>query len=98
MKISPDNLIYHDLIGLKVEVINSTDPTQIGVHGTVIDETKNMLIILKEDGKIKKIPKKNCIFKFYIPQVVIVNGKDITYDPAERLKRIQRRRVYASKY
>jgi ribonuclease P protein subunit POP4 len=98
MKITPDNIIYHELIGLKVEVIKSTDPTQVGVCGTVIDETKNMLVILEESGRIKKIPKKNCSFKFYIPQVVIVNGKDIIYDPAERLKRLQRRKVYVSRY
>lgn len=90
MKHTPSNLIYHNLVGLNVEVSSSTDPTQIGIRGIVIDETTNLLIISTADNKIKKIPKKNCIFTFFIPDPVVVRGKDIAYSPAERLKRIKR--------
>lgn len=90
MKHTPSNLIYHNLVGLNVEVNCSTDPTQVGIKGLVIDETKNMLIILT-NGKIKKIPKRNCTFTFFIPNPVVVEGEKIAHDHAERLKRIKRR-------
>ncbi|MEM1572960.1 MAG: ribonuclease P protein subunit [Candidatus Methanomethylicaceae archaeon] len=90
MNLTASNLIYHNLVGLNVEVSHSTDPTQIGIKGIVIDETKNMLIILT-NGKVKKIPKKNCTFTFFIPKPVVIEGEKIAYNPAERLKRIKRR-------
>lgn len=89
MKHTAYNLIYHNLVGLNVEVNRSTDPTQIGVKGIVIEETKNMLIILTS-GKVKKIPKRNCTFTFFIPNPVVIEGEKIAYSPAERLKRMRR--------
>ncbi|MCS7097649.1 MAG: ribonuclease P protein subunit [Candidatus Methanomethyliaceae archaeon] len=90
MKHNPSNLIYHNLVGLNIEVTSSTDPTQIGVRGIVVDETANLLIISTMDNKVKKIPKRNCIFTFFIPNPIVVRGEEIAYNPAERLKRIKR--------
>ncbi|MEM3364849.1 MAG: ribonuclease P protein subunit [Candidatus Methanomethyliaceae archaeon] len=91
MKVSSSNLIYHDLVGLSAKVVSSTDPTQIGLEGIVADETKNMLTFSTKRG-YKKVSKKNSLFTFYIPQPVTIVGSMIAYDPAERLKRIVRRK------
>lgn len=90
MKVTPFNLIYHDLVGLRTKVVSSTDPTQIDLDGVVVDETAKLLV-LSIEGVNKKIPKKNATFTFYIPQPVTIEGSRISYSPAERLKRLQRR-------
>lgn len=43
--ITPENLIYHTLIGLEAVVSGSTNPDMVGIAGVVIDETRNTLVI-----------------------------------------------------
>jgi len=84
--ITPKNLIKHELIGLEVEIADSTNKFQVGVKGLVVDETKNTLIIETEKG-IKKIQKKGSTFIFKISnEKVKVNGNKIAVRPEERLK------------
>ena len=54
--ISAKNLIRHELIGLCAEVAESSNKTQKGIRGLVVDETKNLLTIETEKG-CKKIQK-----------------------------------------
>ena len=44
-KITPENLVYHTLIGLEAVVSGSTNPDMVGIAGAVIDETRNTLVI-----------------------------------------------------
>lgn len=67
MQISPQNLIHHELIGLEVEVVKSTNLYQIGIKGKVIDETKNTLKIGPDDRHVKIVPKSHTDFIFTIP-------------------------------
>lgn len=85
--ITPKNLIKHELIGLEVEVADSTNRFHIGIKGLVIDETKNTLAIETEKG-IKKIQKKGSTFIFKISndKKVKVNGNKIAVRPEDRLK------------
>ena len=50
------NLRKHELIGLEVEVLHATDPSQAHVRGRVVDETRNTLV-LEIQGDEKRIPK-----------------------------------------
>ena len=85
--IQPKNLIRHELIGLPVEVVVSTNKFQIGLIGMVIDETKNVLTIETAKG-LKKIQKKGATFIFKIPngKRVKVNGNKIAVRPEDRIK------------
>ena len=85
--ITPKNLIKHELIGLTVEIADSTNKFQIGLKGLVVDETKNTLIIETEKG-IKKIQKKGStfIFKISSEKKVKVSGNKIAVRPEDRLK------------
>lgn len=67
-----------ELIGKKVMVDTR--------YGTIIDETKNLLII-KVGKKVKKFIKKNHVFKIeHNGYVYAVNGKKIVARPEERIK------------
>jgi len=85
--ISAKDLVRHELIGLKVEIVKSSNRFQVGLNGLVVDETKNLLTIETEKG-IKKIQKKGTDFMFIIPsgKKVKVSGTLITKRPEERVK------------
>lgn len=82
MAITPENLPKHELIGLKAEVIDSTDQSQEGISGEVTDETQSMLEI---GGK--KVEKKNAKFLFTLPDgtKVELDGKLIDKRPEDRI-------------
>lgn len=44
-EITPENLVYHTLIGLETVVAESTNPDMAGIRGVVVDETRNTLLI-----------------------------------------------------
>ena len=92
MKHSAKNVVYHELIGLKVAVILHSDPTLIGLRGTVIDETKYTLKIRTEEGD-KCVPKLYGVFRFQLPNglEVDVDGSLIVGRPEDRVKRIKPR-------
>ncbi|MDD4250740.1 MAG: ribonuclease P protein component 1 [Candidatus ainarchaeum sp.] len=81
-EINKENILYHELIGLNVKVVESSDPKKIGINGKIIDETKNTFIL--ENKKI--IPKKECIFEFDLNEKIIVDGKMILKKPENRIK------------
>jgi len=94
--ITPENVHRHELIGLKIEIIQSTDKQMISMNGLVVDETKNMLIIdsSKTDSNRVKIPKKDCVFRFSLPsgEQVDVDGRLLKLKPENRLKNVMRKR------
>ena len=92
MPILPKNVLKHELIGLKAKVTKSQNPYLIGVEGTIIDETKNTLIIL-ENSKRKIVPKEVVKLRLNLPDgtLVEIDGREIVNRPEERLKKRIRR-------
>ncbi|MCD6509199.1 MAG: ribonuclease P protein component 1 [Thermoprotei archaeon] len=92
-KLTPSNIINHELIGLKVKVTSSKNKTLVGIKGVVIDETRNTLVVL-DRGKPKIIPKNVADFEFTLPDgnVVLVKGEILIGSPEDRVKRLIRRR------
>lgn len=90
MPITPQNLVRHELIGLRVRVKSSTDPTQKNLAGTVVDESYGTLTI-ESGGKEKKVAKVNCVFVFTLPGKarVEVDGGVIVGRPEDRIKKKQ---------
>ncbi|MHA2392443.1 MAG: ribonuclease P protein subunit [Promethearchaeota archaeon] len=99
--ISPNYLIYHDLIGIQAyaklkSIMTKKEFSDIGI---VIDETRNMLISERE-GKIKKYIKKDYIFRFKVQDqneegyTVEVLGSKIVGLPVNRLRSLKKRRWF----
>lgn len=94
--ITPENIVAHELCGLKVEVVKSTDLGRIGLKGEVVDETQHTLVIKNQKGE-KRVPKSECIFVFDLPPEVKktsvfetkvqVDGAAIHFKPVDRVKR-----------
>ncbi|MEM1587447.1 MAG: ribonuclease P protein component 1 [Candidatus Bathyarchaeia archaeon] len=87
MEITPENLVKHELIGLKVKIFKCKNSQLNGFEGTIVNETKNTLTI-QSDNKMKIIPKNISIFHFSLPngRIVEVNGKILIGKPENRLK------------
>ncbi len=88
MLITKRNVLRHELIGLKARVTNSSDPTLFGIHGTIIDETRNMLVI-EQAGETKTLPKASSKFMFTLSggEEVKVEGAKLVGRPEERVRR-----------
>lgn len=88
MPITALNLVRHELIGLRVKIAKSTDPTQKNLSGMVADETYNTLTV-ESSGKEKKVVKSNCVFVFTLPSgtKVEVDGSVIVGRPEDRIKK-----------
>lgn len=89
MKITSDNILAHELIGIDASVVESSDPTLINIHGKIVFETKNMLF-LRTDDKIKMIPKKITKLTLKLPDNVqcLINGQDLVGRPEDRIQRL----------
>ena len=105
VEILPSTLIYHELIGLEIKVIYSTNPVLTGAQGRVIDETKNMLIVENSSSRVLKIPKADSEFIFRIPAelsekgrrsdtFVKIQGNLLLSQPENRIKNIKKLRKW----
>jgi len=93
--ITKKNLLYSTFIGLGIEVANSSQRGMIGLKGTVVDETKNLIVIEREGsgatgGKDVRVPKAGATFRFTLDsgETADVEGKKIAFRPHERPKKV----------
>ena len=88
MPITPRNILRHELIGLPVKIVKSSNKNQVGIKGRVVDETYHTLVIETPKGE-KRVEKKSCVFVFTLPDntKVEVEGKLIVGRPEDRIKK-----------
>jgi ribonuclease P protein subunit POP4 len=94
VNLNPESLARHELIGLEVLVETSSNPSQIGLSGQVVDETRNTFL-LETKAKVLRFAKKNTNLIFTLPdeQKVRVYGSILISQPENRIsKRMQRTR------
>jgi ribonuclease P protein subunit POP4 len=91
-RITPQNILRHELIGLDVKVVHAKNPEIRGVKGRVVDETRNMISVVERGTKLF-IPKDVATFRFKLHDgtVVDVNGERLVARPENRLKTKVRR-------
>lgn len=92
--ISPQNVIRHELTGLRVRVVSSSNPAQVGLWGVIVDETKNLLVIRTQRG-LKKVQKRLAVFDLHLPDdtLVRVDGSVLVMAPEKRISmRVKKQR------
>ena len=70
MALTPETLPRHELNGLWVRVVESTDPGRVGIDGRVVVETTNTLHVEdRENGavQVRQVPKAGTTFEFALP-------------------------------
>ena len=81
-----ENILFHEWIGLKIKISESSQTSLKNLSGKIIFETKNMLIVRTLNG-IKKIPKKI----LYLPSTVcFIKGNQLIGRPEDRVVKIKR--------
>ncbi|HYC26816.1 MAG TPA: ribonuclease P protein subunit [Nitrososphaerales archaeon] len=65
-----------NLVGAKVVVLTSKDPTKQGRSGLVLLETSKTLVLQEDTGKVR-VEKKGSTFMF-ISSKAVVSGDEIT--------------------
>jgi len=91
LKVTP-KVVQHEFIGLETTVARSSNPSCVGIKGTVINETRNTFVIM-QSKKRKTIVKDQSVFHFTLPDATIVEieGTMLVGKPWEWLKRRIRR-------
>ena len=92
--ISPKYLIYHDLIGFEVFLRHKSKSkeSEFQKKGTIVDETRN-LVIIQNENKIKKYIKKDYIFRFILKNELLeVDGSKIVGKPENRLRSLKKKK------
>ena len=93
MKLTPRNIIHHELIGIDTKVVDSTNKSLIGTEGRIVNETKNMFVI--GDVQEKNVPKSCSSFMFtipsfdgkrYLPSSIKVDGRLLLSQPENRIQ------------
>ena len=91
--ISPQNVIRHELIGLDVLVSGASNPLHRGICGRIIDETKNLVVIMTLTG-VKRIPKMHTRFQLHFgSRIVEIDGSVMALAPEKRINLHERKRI-----
>ncbi|MGD1834669.1 MAG: ribonuclease P protein component 1 [Nitrososphaeraceae archaeon] len=90
--ISSKNILYHELVGTKIKILESSQNNLINLFGEIIFETKNMLHI-RINNNLKLIPKTliNKSILFIPLGVCFINGKSLIGRPEDRILKIKGR-------
>jgi ribonuclease P protein subunit POP4 len=78
--ITPENIIFHELIGLQTLIVDSSNRQIIGLDGKIVDETKYTFTLDTKNG-LKKIAKSSSHWKFEL------NGQEKQLDGAMLTRR-----------
>jgi ribonuclease P protein subunit POP4 len=85
MPLTPETLVRHELVGLDVEAVDAANADTVGISGSVVMETTEMLTIERAD-RVWHVPKDDATFVFTLDdgQRVRVEGERLVARPARR--------------
>ena len=88
MRITPQNIVKHELVGLSTHVVESKDPNHVCRKGVILGESKEMIQIGTEEGAIA-VPKGICVFDMTLPDITVVriDGGLLRGRPEDRMKK-----------
>ena len=77
------------LLGKRVEVLTSRDPSFAKMEGKVVDETRHLIVIMTSEHRVIKIPKSVVTISLdrgSKQERLTIGGLDLVGTPAERIK------------
>ena len=80
--------IHMPWLSRNITVVDSLDPTLVGLTGTVLQETRRTIRVLTESGRVRSA--KNVI-TFRIDSGELIEGSSVTQRPEDRINRRYRR-------
>tara|TARA_B100001750_G_scaffold177038_1_gene145300 strand:- start:405 stop:665 length:261 start_codon:yes stop_codon:yes gene_type:complete len=80
--------IHMPWLSRNITVVDSLDPTLVGLTGTVLQETRRTIRVLTESGRVRLA--KNVI-TFRIDSGELIEGSSVTQRPEDRINRRYRR-------
>ena len=92
MTVNCQNVLCHEIVGLRTKILESSDSTLEGMAGTIVFETKNTIFIRK-DSIIKQVAKK-AAKKLQLQTsccVCFISGSALIGRPEDRLARLNNR-------
>jgi ribonuclease P protein subunit POP4 len=90
MTISPENILYHELVGLQAIIQESSDISLKGLSGKIVSETRNMIAVEKKDGNVIQVAKEIAT-KIELATdsgVCFISGSSLIGKPEDRLARL----------
>jgi len=80
-------MLKRSLIGLYVSIVESENKYNIGIRGTIIEDSRNMVTIKTSQGKKKIVKEKNKFLIVVDNKETLISGKDLAGRIDERLKK-----------
>lgn len=89
-RITSKSLPYHEIIGLRVRVLQYSDPQVRGLEGVIVDETLKTLVVERDDGSRVRVFKALGTFEFKLPsgELAVIRGDSLIGRPWDRLKKV----------
>ncbi len=79
------NILRHELIGLKCEVVGAKNSSLVGLKGKIVDETMKTLVLGEER---KRVPKQDGRFQVTLQEKkLIIDGNLLVARPEDRIKK-----------
>jgi ribonuclease P protein subunit POP4 len=90
MTITAQNILYHEIIGLYANIIESSDSTMRGLAGKIVSETRNTITVESNRGRAVQIAK-NVATKIGLELdsgVCFISGSSLIGKPEDRIARL----------
>lgn len=76
-----------ELIGLELTVVDSPNKSIVGLHGKIIDETKQTLVINTSKGRKQLLKHAVTVEMLMDGKKIIMQGKLLVGRPEDRIKK-----------
>jgi ribonuclease P protein subunit POP4 len=92
MRLNCQSIPWHEIIGLGVKILESSDLTLLGTVGTIVFETKNTIFIRK-DSVVRQVAKMAAKrLQVQTPSCVcFISGSALIGRPEDRIARFNNR-------
>ncbi len=88
--IAEAELYQHEFIGMTAEVLSTPDPSQLGMTGVIVDETRNTMTLRSDESTYHTLAKGNGM-KLRVQREAfdaVLDTNRIIFRPEDRVKRL----------